>query len=304
MRNSVASGGHMLLFAALLGSSPSAIAADLDIPTPPPSPSSDEKAGRNAPVLPLRTELSGFVEVSRAGTTLRGDDANSKGRHWELRGTGNWGAGSDWNLQMDGTYQRASQAGAKANSFSVAGHGYFRQPDKYAVGVYAGMTRLSESSALPQLAAINLSQEAKIVSGGLETAYFLSQATVFARIGFGKILAEGPDLDQSALDAGARYYFTDNLRLDLEGGFQHRRTDHVKANVLSIGTTANYRLPNNPISAFGGYRFEGFSGKRNGAVFGGKTHGFLVGLRYHFGSESLKDEERTGPLWSSRHDGF
>lgn len=55
-----------------------------------------------------------------------------------------------------------------------------------------------------------------------------------------------------------------------------------------------------PISIFAGYRYDEWEPSVSGYSAGSeKNHSVLAGLRYHFGSGSLKDEERSGPVWST-----
>lgn len=221
-----------------------------------------------------------------------------------MRGAVSREIGDGWNIQLDGLYRRANLDGVSADAVSGTAHGYFRRPEKYAVGAYLGTARAG-SRTLSQLAALDFDQDMTAFSAGLEAAYFLSRTTLFAQADAGKIFLDDADLDEASAKAGARYYLSDNLRLDLEGAIKHWRADDARANGFSVATTAHYRLSQVPVSAFGGYRFENLSGKDDGgADIGGKSHGLLVGFRYHFGSTSLKDEERTGTLWSSPQGGF
>ncbi|MBB5045268.1 hypothetical protein HNQ66_004705, partial [Shinella fusca] len=67
-----------------------------------------------------------------------------------------------------------------------------------------------------------------------------------------------------------------------------------------VALTINYRPESVPVTVFSGYRFDQIEPSMSGASLGhANVSTIFAGLRFSFGSSSLKDEERNGPVWTA-----
>ncbi|MFC5583942.1 hypothetical protein ACFPOD_02380 [Nitratireductor kimnyeongensis] len=284
----VTSGGHLfLIFTFLINGSYPASGADLvtlDVPVPP----NVEKAPL---LLEFSPHFSGFVELNSALGKAHFEEDTAKTSGWGLRGVANLPIGERFNIQLDGRFENLKFEDLTDQSIEFGAHTYYRNPDRFALGLYGQYERISSET---------LALGPKEIAVGLEGAVFLSQSTVLGQIGVEAAQLEGEDASKLNGLIGARYYQTDNLRFDLDAGFERLVNEDTVRKTYSISTAANYRLSDKPITAFGGYRFRS-SSMTSGDVPAGDTtsHGIVAGFRYHFGSTSLKDEERNGPLWTA-----
>ncbi len=284
----VSSGGRLIILLPFLIFGPrAAVGADLVIGDPPVPPSVE-----NAPLLlKFGPRFSGFIEVNSALGKASLDEDSGKSSGWALRGAVNLPIRERWNVQLDGQLAKLKFENLSDQTMDFGAHAYYRRENRYAVGLYAQYERLSAET---------LALGPTETSAGLEGAVFLSQSTVLGQVGLGKGRLEEQDASKLNGLIGARYYHTDNLRFDLDAGFEQLLSDDAALKTYSVSTAANYRLSNRPITAFGGYRY------RSSSLTSGETHsedmtshGIVAGFRYHFGSTSLKDEERNGPLWTA-----
>lgn len=285
----VSSGGRLILLVLiLLHGADAASGADLVTAEPPPTPPDLE----NAPLLlNITPQISGFIELSSSLGKADLEQTAEKSSGWALRGAVNVPINAHWHIQIDSQFDKLKFGELSDQNLSFGAHAYHRKEDQYAVGLYAQYERLS---------AATLALGPMETSAGLEGAVFLSQSTVLGQVGLGKGHLEEQDASKLNGLIGARYYHTDNLRFDLDAGFEQLLSDDAALKTYSVSTAANYRLSNRPITAFGGYRY------RSSSLTSGETHsedmtshGIVAGFRYHFGSTSLKDEERNGPLWTA-----
>ncbi|WP_292893332.1 hypothetical protein [Nitratireductor sp.] len=284
----VTSGGRLffLLSFLTLGSHP-APAADLVTSDPPVPPNVE-----NAPLLlKFGRRFSGFVEVNSALGKANLVEEPVKSSGWALRGVANLPVRERFNVQLDGRLEKLKFEDLSDQTMEFGAHGYYRKPDSYAIGLYAQYERISNET---------LAVGPTEISAGLEGAFFLSQTTVLGQIGLGQAHLEEQEASKLNGILGARYYYTDNLRFDLDAGFEQLLSEDAALKTYSISTAANYRLSDKPVTAFGGYRFRS-SSLTSGDVHAGETtsHGIVAGFRYHFGSTSLREEERNGPLWTA-----
>lgn len=247
-----------------------------------------------------REHISGFVEGSFAYGKGKIGDLSGDGSRWALRGTVNAEAHTSWNIQLDGLYSRMSVDPVDVDSLVGAAHIYHRVPDAYAIGAFVQGSRFG--SNVLDLAAIVLGadEHAFDVVGGGEAAVFTDIATFYGQLGFGQVSYSGLKADHLLAKAGTRLYATDNIRFDVEGTLNRFSRFGGKADLYTVSTIGNYRFDQLPATIFGGYQYDYGKVSVGSSTLGDATaHTFLTGLRFHFGSETLKDEERKGPLWSS-----
>lgn len=243
--------------------------------------------------------VSGFVEGSFAYGTGKTGGFSADGTQWALRGSVNAQLDEKWNIQLDGLYNRTSTnvlgVTVDVNSLVGAAHAYYRVPETYAVGAFVQGSRFN--SGLLVLAGIT-NYATDVVAGG-EAAVFTDYATFHAQLGFGRAFYSGLHADQILGKAGVRVYATDNIRFDADGIWNRLSGFGGNADLYSIAATGNYRFSQMPATVFAGYQYDYGKISAGGVSLGdASAHSFRAGLRFHWGSGSLKDEERKGAVWS------
>ena len=244
-------------------------------------------------------KIAGFVEGSYAYGRGKSGGLSADGSRWALRGSVNTQVDRNWNVQLDAGYNNSSVGPVDIQSLVGAAHAYYRVPDSYAIGAFAQAGRLTSNlfNALVPLGADPAAID--LVAGG-EAAVFTDPATLYAQLGYGKVSYSGLRGDHFIAKAGARLYATDNLRLDVEGTWNRLSAFGGNADLYSVSAIGNYRLDQVPATVFAGYQYDYGSISVGGAKLGNAhAHTFLTGLKFHFGSGSLKDEERRGPVWTT-----
>lgn len=218
---------------------------------------------------------------------------------WALRGSVNYDAGNGFNIQADADYGRTEVEDFDFDRLSGAAHVYYRPSGSYAVGLFGQAGRYS-TGYFNGLGIPGLDTSVTDKLGGLEVAWFNEVATTYGQLGYGKTSWAGEDADHILGRLGIRYFLTDDVRFDLEGSLHRFSYDNVDLDVKTLKTVANYRPGSIPVSVFAGYRYDEWEPSASGVTPGKeKDHSVFAGLRYHFGSTSLKDEENSGPVWST-----
>lgn len=218
---------------------------------------------------------------------------------WALRGTMNYDAGGGFNVQGDAEYGRTAVEDFDFDQLSGTAHVYYRPSQEYAVGAFGQLSRFG-TDYFDGLGVAGLDTDITDKMAGIEGAWFNGVATAYAQLGYGQASWSGKDADHIMGRLGMRYFLTDNVRFDLEGSLHRFSYQNVDLDVRTLKTAVNYRPEQMPVSVFAGYRFDEWKPSVSGFSPGKeKNHSAFAGLRYHFGSESLKAEEQNGPLWSS-----
>jgi len=271
-----------------------AIAADIDKPIIAGSSfSSYDNAADTADMLePSGSGFSGYIEgsVSKAFDTPYDVD----GHAWALRGSINIEGPSGLNIQFDGGFARTTVENVGVNQLVGAGHAYYRDRE-FAAGGF-----VQASSIDADYLGYGLNDTIKDYLGGVEGAWFMDQATIYGRAGYGQAKWEGYSADHAMGAIGARLYATDNFRFDVEGAINRLSHADLKLDTRSATFSVNYRPESVPITVFSGYRFDQIEPSMSGASLGhANVSTIFAGLRFSFGSNSLKDEERNGPVWTA-----
>lgn len=239
--------------------------------------------------------VAGFVDTYYGRTSS--DDLDINSNSWGLRGSINGGV-SGANVQLDGAVGWADQGGEEVKQYSGAAHLYYRPQTDYAVG---GFAHLSKSDATIYGLG-NANAETKDYLFGVEAGWFTDQAGFTLQGGLGKTDFDGVEANHVLVGLGMKYFLSDNIRFD--AGLNFHRLDSTdrdaKLDVASLQTTLNYRLDGLPVSVYGGYRLDSVTPEVSGTRYDNvSTNSFLVGVKGHFGSNSLRDEMMNGPIWSN-----
>ncbi|WP_026618974.1 opacity protein-like surface antigen [Ensifer sp. WSM1721] len=273
------------LLVILLSGARLAAAADIDGPLVGP------EDNYEVPVEQSSGGVAGYIEGSYGAAVDAPGDIDTDS--WELRGAVNFDAGSGMNLQVDLGYTRASYDDLDTNSYDGALHGYYRD-NTYAAGAFLQAARLDPG----------IDTHVNDYLGGLEGAYFLDTWTLHGALGYGQTRMEGIDADHYMGALGARIYATDNIRFDIDGSLNRISESDIDYDLRTLKLTANYRPEAFPVTLFAGYKYvnEELSGFRES--LSGNTSTIFGGLRFSFGSATLREEERLGPVWSNNRLAF
>lgn len=264
----------------LLSSTTMATAADID------GPLVGTGDYYEAPVEQPSLGITGYVEGAYGSVVDAPGDIDADA--WALRGAVNFDAGAGFNLQMDLGYARASVEDASTNSYNGALHAYYRD-NLYAVGAFAQAARLD----------VGFDSHINDYMGGIEGAYFQDTWTLHGAAGYGQANWEGFGADHYMAALGARVYATDNMRFDLDGALDRITDSGIDYDIRSLKLTANYRPDSFPVTLFGGYKYADEEVSGFGSSVSGDSSTIFGGLRFSYGSDSIKQEERLGTTWSN-----
>ncbi|QPC92055.1 hypothetical protein [Mesorhizobium sp. INR15] len=219
--------------------------------------------------------ISGYGELNLGG--LRYPDYDDTMRTGGGAARVNIPFAGRWNLQGDLTYDRNWDGFGSQSGIGGAIHGYYRDPDRFAAGVFASYTSFDFGDDFNP-SSYSIGPEAQIYAGNL---------TLYGQAYFGRLTFGDFHGDQWGVRAVARYFVRKNLRLD--GEFMFNRLDEgFNLDVFGGAVQAMYRFDATPWSLFGRYQFE----RIKGGSFGADK--CVIGLRASFGSKSLFDEDRNG----------
>ncbi len=236
--------------------------------------------------------VTGYVEGSFNKAFDTPYDVDS--RTWALRGSVNFEGDSGLNLQIDANYARTSTEHVDVNQLGGAGHIYYRDPS-LAVGGFFQANRL-DAGYLDYLG----DDAIKDYMGGIEAAWFTDPGTLYGRLGYGQATFAGYSADHYLGSVSARFYVNDNLRFDVEGSLNRISYSTVDLDTQSVVISGNYRTEAMPVTLFAGYRYDHLDlSANNTSITTGNTNTVFAGLRFSYGSRSLKDEERKGPVWTA-----
>ncbi|ODR91301.1 hypothetical protein A8M32_10915 [Sinorhizobium alkalisoli] len=232
--------------------------------------------------------ITGYIE----GSYTKGMDDDVDTDAWALRGAINIDAGSGMNLQMDLGYADVSFVNTDIDKYDGGLHGYYRD-ELFAAGAFFAASRYD----------IRGSNDIKDYLGGIEGAFFQDTWTLVGAAGYGQTEWGGFDADHYMGALGARWYATDNVRFDVDGTFDRlaKNGGDEEFDIRGLKLTANYRPEQIPVTLFAGYKYTDVELPSS---FSGDTNTIFGGLRFSYGSDSLKEEERRGPIWSNRSVSF
>lgn len=245
-------------------------------------------------VLPIAVEpavphISGYGEIYLGGLQLSefGEDDNIH--------TGG-GAGrvnipfaQQWNVQLDGTYDRLWEDGDFLDGLGGAVHAYYRDPQRFAVGLFATYKRYGN----------NFSDDVHDYTVGPEAQAYFGNLTLYGQAYYGKIDDGFDNVAEWGVRGVARYFVQPNLRFDGEIAF-NRVEDFADFDTVSLAAQAMYRFEGTPWSLFGRYQYDRTSIESETI----STNKYLIGLHASFGSETLFDEDRNGATMDTYRPNF
>lgn len=278
MKNAVRNASMALIAANVsLATSNSALAADLLMDPPPVIEHAQEQPSYGA----------GFIQGDIEKFTSR-DNKKDQDR-WSLRGTHNIGLSGGFNAQVDGQYKSVRDCCSDDTTMAGTLHLYHRDPSQYAIGVYGHYANTENQAKLQE----------DVFTYGVEGAAFVGNLTLMGAVGTGTITTPTREYDTTNGRLEGRYYATDNIRFDATLAMDSTKLINANESSTHLGLRANWRMDEIPVTLFAGYRYEKEQLDITGLNLDPTTADVLyVGARFSWGSTSMKDEERNGPLWN------
>jgi hypothetical protein len=128
-----------------------------------------------------------------------------------------------------------------------------------------------------------------VYSVGVEGQRDFGQITLAGALGYAN--ADDADADIIGGDIEARWFASDNFRLDAKVGYANIDTAGGDDDALSFGVGAEYQLATLPVSLRAGYTHSELD------TADVDSDAFTVGVRYNWGG-SLKDRNENGPSFA------
>jgi hypothetical protein len=258
--------------------------------------------------------ISGDIGRSRYKSDISSDTTTSRvtDSSYKIRGSFAYQDPSKLGVQFDAVYSQDDIKNAKFTTVDLAGHAFYRN-DKFLLGMFGQYRKprihvgsspdYSAENGIFRNAVADLLTPEQVFFGGEAQGYFgdLTLTGQLARQEFvnqqhfnsGDISVDKIYKHGTVATAKANYFINDNFKvtagytyntvdLALDGSYDNQK--------FSIGT--EYRLANYPVSFYGDYAHNRF--KLDSVDIKQDTDAVMVGLKFNFGSESLKSRDRTG----------
>jgi hypothetical protein len=220
-------------------------------------------------------DISGYVGAAYAhdeASTPLGDD---DGDGWFVEGAAHFGLGYNAQMQLDLSHSDTDELETTLGTVHLVS-----RMGGGAVGAFAGAARTEDGFG-----------DADTWIVGLEGHRYYEFTTLTGSLAYGKV----DDFDENFAGAtvGVRYFPRENLRLD--AGLTWARADiegFDSGNLWSLGIGAEYQFDEFPVSLYASYSH----GELEDADL--DVDLFRVGVRFNFGTATLKARDRTGASFS------
>lgn len=221
---------------------------------------------------------SGYVDVWYGNTEVDAFGTDGDVDAIGVDAVGSFDLGGSLGSQFGGHYARLDGDGDEVDAFAVDGH-LFTRNDNWQVGGGVGFSQLEAGG--------DDVDEWAVAAEGL---YFLPQTTLGATLTYGESdVGVGDNLELVALDGEARFFVTDNFRVNVGAGWGTAEGGGGgDADLWNAGVGAEYQLTSMPLSIYGGYTHAEFDD------FDFSSDALQVGVRWNFGTGSLIERDRSG----------
>ncbi len=287
------------------------------------SPSESKKS--LPPGVQLKTYQAGTIDAFVSGaygrTKYKNDDLSSdqatiRDNSYNLRGSFAYQSPSKFGVQFDGVYSQDNMKKAKMTTLDLAGHAFYRN-DKFLLGLFGqykqpklhtkqfnntdisgdGSSDFIVNSAVDQTSKALVKDQAFF---GAEAQGYFGDLTLTGQVARQNFINKGDlsaDYSGDTFKRGtvattkADYFVNDNWKLT--GGYSFNNVDGALSydtKKYALGT--EYRLNNYPVSFYADYTRDKLSIDLSSQNF--DTNAFMLGMKWNFGSDSLKSRSRSG----------
>lgn len=182
-------------------------------------------------------------------------------------------------VQIDGSAADTDfDGGYEMHTWSLGGHAFVRN-DSYAVGAFLQGVQYESN---------------KTYNFGVEGAKYLDNVTVAGALGYGKF--QDVDVHYWALNGEARYFVSDNIRVQGGAAWDRFSFFGTDADAWSLGFGGEYQFDQAPVSVYANYAYT----KQDDLDV--SNNAFTIGVRYNFGGGSLKARDRKGASFTGVSD--
>jgi hypothetical protein len=255
-----------------------------------------------------RSKYKGGGDLSSDATTTMRDNS------YNLRGSFAYQDPNNLGAQFDAVYSQDDMKNAKMTTLDLAGHAFYRD-DKFLLGIFGQYKQPklnnkdiftgNSGSDFSANSLVNL-QSNLIVSDqaffGAEAQGYFGDLTLTGQIArqnfinkkdFSADVSSDIYKHGSVSTAKADYFANDNWKLT--GGYSFNKVAGLASydtKKYSLGT--EYRLDKYPVSFYADYTRNKLSLDGGGNSSNFDTDAVMLGMRWNFGSDSLKSRNRSG----------
>jgi hypothetical protein len=209
-------------------------------------------------------QASGYV-----GVTYNNVDVNHGGsdNSWGAEGAVAFSGSSQISFEVDGAISDGDHSDTVGG---ITGH-VFTRNDSYLFGGFVGFTNGNDDTTW---------------SAGLEANKYFDRWTLAGAVGYAN--DNDSDVDGWGVNAQARFFPTDNIRLQANVGWAQVNFPGDNDNAWTAGVGAEYQFSTIPVSIGAGYNHVELNDTDLSANV------WSVSLRYNFGGGTLYDRDRHG----------
>lgn len=242
---------------------------------------------------PALADPTGFIAGGiGVVSTSNNDDYFANGPAAAIRGSGTVELSPALSMQGDLVlnYRRYNENGEfdfDLLDIDAALHVFHRDPDSHLLG---GFVQINSQDAADE----NNEFLSRGLMVGAEAQAYLGDLTLYGSLGYKGFGIDGNDDYYSGYFASTelRYFLTPDLRLDVHGILSQIMRDEDSDIVSAgIGAGVEYRVPESALSVFG---TADLLSTDYGSDFIKTDARIMVGLKFSFGADSLKDQDRNG----------
>lgn len=215
-------------------------------------------------------DASGFIGLAYGQSDVELGPVNADGDAWGANGSVAFGQG----IVFQGDLTYTSVDDTDSDTFTGTAHLYARN-NSHAIGGFLG--------------AVDADAGEGWVVGG-EAAKYFTNTTLVGSLGYGTV--DDVDVDLYGLNGQARFFASDNLRFDIGAGFLQAESGPADTDGYTIGAGVEYQIPSSPFSLYANVERTEFDD------FNLTADTILVGGRFVFGDDNLKDRDRSGATFS------
>jgi hypothetical protein len=215
---------------------------------------------------PAYAETGGFVGASYE--RLDADDAEADG--FAINGAAAYDAAPSVGVEVEAGYVDFEETDG---SYGVTGHVY-SDGGSYKFGGFLGLSDSEDADTF--------------FGGGIEGATHLTNVTLVGALGYG----EADETGIWSIDGEARYFVTDNFRLQGKLGYGRVEFDGADdSDLWRYGVGGEFQLDAAPVSLFADVSIFDFEEAD-------EITAFSIGARWNFGNFSLRDRDTMGPTFA------